>query len=197
MSLSVGTPCFLVDTRSRSFSLPGTYLPIVIRAAVAPVWFGIQAYLGSLGVQCMIEAIWPSFSAWHIDYFPSNSDISAPGLFSFAIYWLVTLPFLMVTLPVLRWMFMAKMVIIPAFATVLFIWALMASHGVGPLLSILTNIKDGMSVGYVFCSSILAAISGPSTFAVGMPGITRYTHNPRSSTIAQAIGLPVCLTLTY
>lgn len=35
----------------------GSYLPIVIRAAINPVWYGINAYLGSMSVQAMIEAI--------------------------------------------------------------------------------------------------------------------------------------------
>ncbi len=84
----------------------------------------------------------------------------------------------------------------PFFGVSLFTWALTASHGFGPLLGIPTKINDGMSVGYVFCYAITAAISVASTFTINMHDVTRYAHNPRSSTVAQAIGLPVCLTLT-
>lgn len=145
----------------------------------------------------MIEAIWPSFSGWHMSAFPVSADINAPGLLSFAIFWLAFLPFLFLTIPTLRWVFLAKIVIMPFFGIVLFTWALTASHGFGPLFSIPTKINDGMSVGYVFCYAITAAISGASTFTINMPDVTRYAHNPRTSTMAQAVGLPVCLTLTY
>lgn len=129
--------------------------------------------------------------------FPKSADIDAPGLLSLAIFWLTTLPFLYFSVPVLRYVFMVKIVIMPIFGVVLFTWALTASHGLGPLFSIPTKVNNGMSVGYVFCYAITAAISGASTFAINMPDVTRYAHNPRTSTIAQAIGLPVCLTLTY
>ena len=52
-----------------------------------------------------------------------------------------------------------------------------------------------MSVGYAFCYAITAACSSANTFAVNMPDVTRYAHNPRACTIAQAVFLPVCLTL--
>jgi len=145
----------------------------------------------------MIEAAWPLFSSWHKQSLPASAEIDAPGLRSFALFWLLFLPFLILTIPTLRWFFLAKTIIMPFFGVSLFTWALTASHGFGPLLSIPTKINDGMSVGYVFCYAITAAISVASTFTINMPDVTRYAHNPRSSTVAQAICLPVCLTLTY
>lgn len=85
----------------------------------------------------------------------------------------------------------------PIFGIVLFTWALTASNGFGPLLKIPIKIENGQSVGYAFCYAITAAISGVSSFTVNMPDLSRYAHNPRSATIAQAVGLPVCITLTY
>ncbi|KAL9038630.1 MAG: hypothetical protein Q9180_003018 [Flavoplaca navasiana] len=56
---------------------------------------------------------------------------------------------------------------------------------------------NGMSTGYLFCYGITAASSSANSLAVNMPDLTRFARNPRSSTVAQAIGLPVALTLTY
>ena len=145
----------------------------------------------------MIEAIWPSFSQWHVGAIPASANIDAPGLLSFVILWLVFLPFLSISVPTLRWIFLAKIVLMPIFGVALFTWSLTAAHGFGPLLSIPSKPQDGMSVGYLFCYGITAAISSAATFANNMPDVTRYARNPRSSTIAQAIGLPVCITLTF
>ena len=179
----------------RSFGLWGSYLPIVIRATVGPIWYGIQNYLGSLGVKCMIEAIWPSFASWHKGSVPGTADIDAPSILSFAIFWLILLPLLSISIPSLRWLFLVKMLLMPFLWVALFTWALTAADGFGPLLTIPTQIENGMSVGYAFCYAINAAASSANTFAINMPDITRYAHNPRTSTIAQAIFLPVCYTL--
>ncbi|KIV80983.1 hypothetical protein PV11_08438 [Exophiala sideris] len=83
----------------------------------------------------------------------------------------------------------------PFFYVALFTWALVAGNGVGPLFSIPNKITSGWSIGYVFCSTILATIGGNATFAVNMADITRYAKNPRSSAIAQAFALPICITM--
>ena len=54
-----------------------------------------------------------------------------------------------------------------------------------------------MSLGYAFCYSITTSISADATLTVNKPDLTRYARSPRNATIAQAISLPVCLTLIY
>jgi len=115
----------------------------------------------------MLEAIWPSFAHWHIDSLPESADISAPDLLCFALFWLASFPLLFVPMSSLRWVFAVKIVIMPFFYVALFTWALTAGHGVGPLFSIPTKITSGWSVGYVFCSTILATIGGNASECVG------------------------------
>ena len=66
-----------------------------------------------------------------------------------------------------------------------------------PLLSIPTKTNDGVSFGYGFCYAITTAISGCATYTVWMPDILRFADKPRQITIAQAIALPVIMTLIY
>ena len=143
----------------------------------------------------MINAICPSFETWHIDALPESSFITAPALLSFVIFWLATLPFLYLSIPALRWMFLVKICIMPFFGVALFTWALTAGHGVGPLFSIPNNITDGWTIGYAFCYTMTASISGNATFAINQSDITRYARNPRTSAWVQLM-LPVCITLT-
>ncbi|KAL8651811.1 MAG: hypothetical protein Q9210_003049 [Variospora velana] len=198
-----------------SFGMWGSFLAIIVRLVTGPIWYGIQSYLGGLAIQVMIQAIWPSFITWHEDALPASADITASALLGFAIFWLVSLPFLYIRPPKLRWLFIAKIVTMPFLWMALFTWALTASDGFGPLLSIPSRPQNGMSTGYLFCYAITASISGVNcmelvnltiprralliyciAFTVNMPDITRYAHDLRSSTLAQAIGLPVCLTMS-
>jgi len=127
---------------------------------VCVIYYGIQASLGGNAVQCMIEAIWPSFKTWHLHSLPASSAITAPQLLGFTIFWLASLPFLYLSVPALRWMFMVKVAIMPFFGVALFTWALTAGHGWGPLFSIPNNIANGRSVGFAFCTLVTSCISG-------------------------------------
>jgi len=139
----------------------------IIRGIFCVILYGVQSTLGGNAVRCMLEAIWPSFAHWHIDSLPESADISAPDLLCFALFWLASFPLLFVPMSSLRWVFAVKIVIMPFFYVALFTWALTAGHGVGPLFSIPTKITSGWSVGYVFCSTILATIGGNASECVG------------------------------
>lgn len=145
----------------------------------------------------MIEAIWPSFASWHADALPASADITASELLSFSIFWFASLPFLALSMPALRWLFLIKILIMPILGICLFTWAVTASHGFGPLLRLPNKIENGMSLGYAFCYSITTSISANSTITVKIPDLTRYARSPRSATIAQAILNPLCITLIY
>ena len=132
----------------------------MVRAIVCVIYYGIQASLGGNAVQCMIEAIWPSFTTWHLNSLPASAAITAPELLGFTIFWLASLPFLYLSIPALRWMFMVKVAIMPFFGVSLFTWALTAGHGWGPLFSMPNNILNGWTAGFVFCSTITSTISG-------------------------------------
>lgn len=108
----------------------------------------------------MIEAIWPSFATWNLDTLPTSAAITSPDLLTFALFWLATIPFLFLSIPALRWMFIIKIALMPFFYMALMTWALTAANGVGPLFAIPNNITNGWSVGYAFCYTITATISG-------------------------------------
>ena len=154
--------------------------------------------MGGNAVQAMLEAIWPSFKTWHMNALPASSVITAPGILSFTLFWLFSLPFLWLSVPALRWVFIIKVVLMPFFWVALFTWALTAAHGWGPLFSIPSTVEQtsGWTLGYAFCYTITASIGANATFAVNIPDITRYAHNPKHAWQTQAIALPVAITLT-
>lgn len=179
-----------------SYGMWGSYVAMLIRGVFCVILYGVIASLGGGAVQCMLEAIWPSFATWHLTSLPASDAITAPELLSFALFWLASFPFLLISISSLRWIFTVKIILMPFFYVALFTWALTASDGVGPLFSIPNKITGGWSVGYVFCGTTLATIGANATFAVNMPDITRYARQPRASAIAQAVALPLFITLT-
>ncbi|KAK4556780.1 hypothetical protein LTR86_006351 [Recurvomyces mirabilis] len=178
-----------------SFGMRGAYIAMVIRGVVCVIWMGVQSSVGGNAVRCMIQAIWPSFKHWHADALPVSAAITAPDLLSFAVFWILQLPFMFLSVNALRWMLMIKVAVMPFFGVCLFTWALTASNGWGPLFSIPTKVSNGWTVGYVFCSTITAAISSNATFAVNMGDMTRYAHN-RHHAWQMQFALPVVMTLT-
>ena len=183
---------FPVIIRS-SFGMYGSYMAVVIRGVICVIWYGIQAFLGGSAVQVCLEAIWPSFQTWHLDSLPASAELTAPQLLCFMIFWLLSLPILFIPMPLLRWAFLAKIIVMPIFGIVLFTWALTAGNGFGELFAMPNNITTGTTLGFVFCTTITSTVN--STFAINMPDFTRYARNARSTVIAQAIMGPIVLTL--
>ena len=142
----------------------------------------------------MINSIWPSFQSWRLDDLPVSAEITAPALLSFAIFWISTLPFLYLSIPALRWIFLIKLLVMPLFGVALFTWAVTAAHGFGSLFSLPSNVQPGWSVGYAFCYTITVGISGCATFGLNQGDLTRYAHNPRGTWLAQ-LALPITITL--
>ena len=111
----------------------------------------------------MIEAIWPSFTNWDLSSLPPSASITAPALLSFVIFWLASLPLLYLSIPLLRWIFLIKIALMPFFGVVLFTWALTAADGWPPLFSMPNKIIDGWTLGYAFVYTINISISGSAS----------------------------------
>ena len=203
--LSSLTMPVLIRGPAMSFGMWGSYLPTIIRVSISPIWYGIGTYLGSLALLAMIEAIWPSFSTWHQDALPASANITAARLLCFAIFWSASILLMFVSMPALRWVVLTKIAIMPILAVCLFTWAVTASHGFGPLLSIPTKTHDGVSVGYASCYAITIAISGCATYAVWMLDIfslasgndlmglfSGYVNLRRGQLLCVIVGFAVC-----
>lgn len=148
---------FPVLVRS-AFGLYGAYLAVFIRAAVTVIYYGIQASLGGNAVQACIEAIWPQFATWHVGGFPASAAITPQGLLGFFIFWLISLPFLCVLIPKLRWLFLVKCCTMPFFWTAMFTWSINTMGGWPPIWSAPSNIVPGFTQSYAFCIAITGAI---------------------------------------
>lgn len=203
---------FPVLTRA-SFGMRGSYLAVFLRGVVACIWFGTQSFQGGQCLAVMISAIWPQFDDFP-NHLPASAHVASAELLCFFLFILVQLPLLWLHVSSLRYMFMAKTLIMPVFGLTLFIWAVVAgkntseygksksqadkrgtAQGFGPTFSKPTHIKDGTPVVVVFFQCVTSAIGPKATLALNMPDFTRYATSSRYVLWAQAVGLIVLVTL--
>jgi NCS1 family nucleobase:cation symporter-1 len=144
----------------------------------------------------MLAAIWPSLPRRIPNQLPASSNTTSADLLCFFIFWLLTLPFLAIPVSRLRWLFRAKLLLMPITGLVLFIWALVRAHGFGPIFNQPSTPKQGYSTAFLFFSAITSTLGPQATFALNMGDFCRYSKNPRYTLYAQALMMPLCLTLT-
>ncbi|KAK5136155.1 hypothetical protein LTR08_003992 [Meristemomyces frigidus] len=177
-----------------AFGMRGSCFAVSIRGIVAVIWFGTQSFQGGQCLQVMISAIWPSFNHFE-NRLPASANVTSAELLCFFLFIIVQLPLLYLHVSNLRYLFMAKTVIMPVFGLTLFIWALVAAKGFGPTFRQPTVITDGTPVAVVFFQCVTAAIGPKATLALNMPDFTRYAKYPKQVFWTQAVGLMVLVTM--
>jgi NCS1 family nucleobase:cation symporter-1 len=179
-----------------SFGLRGSKWAMIVRAVPCLIYYGIQTSLAGQAVQACITAIWPSFAHWRVNSIPASSNITAQQLLCFALFWLVSLPFLYLPIKTLRFLFVVKSILVPLYWTALFTWSVTAAGGWPDVWTRPSAPTNGMTVGYLFGICVNAAISGNATFAVNIMDISRHSKSDRAAWITQLFALPVFVTLT-
>ncbi|KAH7370593.1 NCS1 nucleoside transporter [Rhexocercosporidium sp. MPI-PUGE-AT-0058] len=177
-----------------TFGVYGAYFAVFVRGVVACIWFGTQSFQGGQCIQTMLQAIWPSFKTFP-NHIPASAHVTSAQMLCFFLFIIVQLPLLWLHVSKLRFLFMAKTIVMPIFGMTLFIWALVAAKGFGPTFSKETSIKDGTPVAVVFFQCVTTTISPKATLALNMPDFTRYAKYPRQVFWTQAVGLCVLVTL--
>lgn len=116
---------FPVVSRS-SFGIWGSLWPVFNRAAMACVWYGVQAWIGGTCVYLMIRAIWPSWDDYSTggsrNSMPASSGTNTRDFVSFFIFWLCSLPAIWFPVHQIRHLFTFKAAVVPAAGISFFIW---------------------------------------------------------------------------
>ena len=73
-----------------SFGIWGSLWPVFNRAAMACIWYGVQAWIGGTCVVLMIRAIWPSF--YNLNDTIAGSGTNSRDFVGFLIFWVGSLP---------------------------------------------------------------------------------------------------------
>ncbi|KAB8216960.1 permease for cytosine/purines, uracil, thiamine, allantoin-domain-containing protein [Aspergillus novoparasiticus] len=160
---------FAVANRA-SFGIWGSFWPILNRAAMAVIWYGVQVcYVTSflcqmitnhVPGQCvtlMIQAIWPSYAN-----IPNNLPAT---YFS------------------------------PACAIAFFVWAIVRAHGLGPIIH-QPNTAQGGTLAWAFVKSIMNCIANFAALIINNPDFSRYAGKPKDAVWPQLITIPVGFAVT-
>ncbi|KAJ7584871.1 permease for cytosine/purines, uracil, thiamine, allantoin-domain-containing protein [Mycena floridula] len=189
--LHVGFP---VLNRS-SFGFWFSYFSIISRVILAMFWYGIQAIFdrGSECLYQMLKAIWPA-TAKIPNHLAADANITTVGMMCYFLYWLIQLPFMLVSPQRIRHLFTAKAIIVPAAWLSILIWAMIR---VPPSQSLTTKhtALSGSALSWAWLSSLNSALGIYATLAVNIGDFTRYANILLTATYSQYVQLFIIPTL--
>ncbi|KAJ5755713.1 hypothetical protein N7533_005256 [Penicillium manginii] len=184
---------FAVANRA-SFGIWGSFWPILNRASMAVIWYGVQTYLGGECVTLMIRSIWPSYNNLP-NTIPAGAGVTTQQFVSFFLFWLFSLPALWFPIYKIRHLFTVKAYFSPACAIAFFGWAIARAHGLGPIIT-QPNTVQGSTLAWVFIKSIMNCIANFAALVINNPDFARYARKPQDALLPQLITIPVGFAIT-
>ncbi|KXT03595.1 hypothetical protein AC578_9972 [Pseudocercospora eumusae] len=189
---------FPVVCRS-SFGIWGSLWPVLNRAGMACVWYGVQGWIGGTCVYLMIRSIWPSWDSYGTgganNSMPSSSGTNTRDFVSFLLFWAGSLPFLWFPVQKIRHLFTAKAYFVPVAGISFFIWAIVRANGIGPIVHQGSTI-GGSKLAWAIVKGMMSAIANFATLIVNDPDFARFARRPRDALWAQLFTIPVGFAVT-
>ncbi|KAF6815299.1 uridine permease [Colletotrichum sojae] len=186
---------FPVVNRS-SFGIWGSLWPVFNRAAMACIWYGVQAYIGGHCVYIMIRAIWKSWDRETIpNTFPDGSGTTTADYASFFIFWLVSLPAIWFPVHKIRHLFTVKSYVAPCAGIAFLIWTVVRAGGVGPIVRQPATLH-GSELGWEFIKGVMSSIANFATLIVNDPDFSRFAGKPRDALWSQLFTIPIGFAFT-
>ncbi|KAK5657661.1 hypothetical protein OQA88_2733 [Cercophora sp. LCS_1] len=186
---------FPVVARS-SFGIWGNLWPTFNRAAMACIWYGVQAYIGGHCVYLMIRSIWLS---WDRDKIPNTfgegSGTSTADFVSFFLFWAGSLPAIWFPVHKIRHLFTVKAYFVPCAGIAFLIWAVVRAGGVGPIVRQPARIH-GSELAWEFVKGIMSSIANFATLIVNDPDFARFAVKPRDALWSQFFTIPIGFAVT-
>ncbi|KAF2222329.1 putative uridine permease Fui1 [Elsinoe ampelina] len=185
---------FPVVARS-SFGIWGSLWPVLNRAVMACIWYGVQSWIGGQCVFLMIAAIWPSF--WQRESL--NAPIAMGGtvnyFIGFILFWLGSLPFIWFPVHKIRHLFTVKAYVVPVAGVALMIWALVRAGGAGPVVRQGAT-ASGSALAWAIIAGIMSAVSNFATLIVNDPDFSRFATETSDAFLPQLLSIPISFGLT-
>ncbi|MCJ1313003.1 hypothetical protein MMC25_006679 [Agyrium rufum] len=156
-----------------SWGFWGSYIAIISRCILAIFWFAIQTMNGANTVRVMLGAIWPSFLTLP-NHIPVEQGITTNTMVSFFLFFLIQLPFLYMHPNNLRWLFMAKSIIVPIAWIAILIWAFRSTDGGGDIFDQKPT-TSGSAYSWAYLASMTSVIGNYATLSVNQADFSRYS----------------------
>ena len=160
----------------------------------------------------MLKAIWPSIT--HLpNHLPPSANITTSGarqlvfikiasqmltypegMICFFLYWLIQFPFMFVSPQKIRWLFLAKSIIVPPTWIALLIWAMVKVPPSSGLLSQKAGLS-GSALSWAWLGALNSALGSYSTLGVNIPDLLWVTHiyaNPSHLLMYDNLNSEIC-----
>lgn len=199
-----------------SFGIWGSLWPVFNRAAMACIWYGVQAYIGGHCVYIMIRSIWKSWDSEKIDPngFAGEPTTTADWV-SFFIFWLCSLPAIWFPVHKIRHLFTVKSYFVPVCGIAFLGWTIGRAGGIGPIVK-QGNTIHGSDLAWEFVKGVMSSIANFATLIVGLtipagawqgqvanytlqvndPDFTRFARKPKDALWSQLIAIPAGFAFT-
>ncbi|KAG9248617.1 permease for cytosine/purines, uracil, thiamine, allantoin-domain-containing protein [Calycina marina] len=178
-----------------SFGIWGALWPIFNRAAMACIWYGVQAWIGGECIKLMISAIWTSWTVDKIHNGIPNSGTNTADFVSFFIFWLLSLPAIWFPVHKIRHLFTVKAYVVPIAGIAFFIWAIVRAKGLGPIIHQGSSAK-GSKLAWGMVTGVMSSIANFATLIVNDPDFSRFARKPKDALWSQLISIPCGFAVT-
>lgn len=179
-----------------SFGIYFSLWPVINRIVLAIVWYAVQAWLGAQPVSLMLQAIFGKDLPDRIPNHFGSPNATTYQFMCFFIFWVISVPFVLVAPHNIRHLFTVKAVLIPFAAFGFLIWTLKRSHGNIALGTLNDVAPHGSDFSWVFLRALMSCISNFAALIINAPDFGRFAVSPRSSLIPQLVAIPLFFAIT-
>lgn len=179
-----------------SFGVFFSMWPIINRVVMAIVWYAVQAYLGSSTVSLMLKSIFGKDLENRIHNHFGSPNSTTYDFMCFFIFWVGSIPFLLVAPHKIRHLFTVKAALVPFAAFGFLIWAVRKSHGTIALSTLNAGALHGSAFSWVFIRSLIGCLANFATLIVNAPDFARFSKTPNSSLWIQVGAIPFLFSIT-
>lgn len=176
-----------------SFGLYGSLWTTFNRAAMACIWYGVQASIGGSCMLVMLRAMWPSVNNIP-NHLPASSGTTTKDFMCFFLFWLISLPAIWFPIHQIRHLFTLKSIVAPTAGITFFIWCIVKTKGVGPIIRQPSTLH-GSELSWAMVSSLMSCISNMATLVTNAPDFASRAATPSAALLPQLISVPLTFSL--
>ncbi|KAM0432882.1 hypothetical protein ACHAPT_004584 [Fusarium lateritium] len=177
-----------------AFGIWGSLWPVLNRAAMACVWYGVQSYIGGNCVYLMIRSIWKSWANIP-NTFSEDSGTTTANFVSFFLFWVGSLPAIWFPVHKIRHLFTVKAYVVPVAGITFLAWTISRAGGIGPIVKT-SNKVHGSELAWQIVKGIMSSIANFATLIVNGSDFSRFARKPRDALWSQIITIPIGFALT-
>jgi nucleobase:cation symporter-1, NCS1 family len=177
-----------------SFGTTGANIPAMLRAIVACGWFGIQTWIGGFALYQMMRLWIPSIETLP-QIFPDSFGLQTGPAICFLGFWLLNMYVVYLGVESIRKLLVFKAIFLPLAALALLAWALVAAHGLGPILATPSKFANTTDFFHFFFPALTGMVGFWATLSLNIPDFTRYATSQKAQINGQMYGLPTSMTM--